>query len=83
MAFVDPRAAAWLGDCGDSMPSSAASEDTLEIGEADVSLTRLHDAVHVLLGGIGEDLSREGLRNTPKVRFVNLSQLKALRYRYS
>ena len=70
MAYVDPRAAAWLGDCGDSMPSSTASEDTLEIGEADVSLTRLQEAVRLLLGGIGEDISREGLRDTPKVGWV-------------
>ena len=67
MAFADPRAAAWLGDCGESMPSSAASEDTLEIGEADINLSRLQDAVHLILGGIGENVSREGLRDTPKV----------------
>lgn len=73
MAFVDPRAAAWLGDCGDSMPSSTASEDTLEIGEADVSLVRLQNAVHSLLSGIGEDVCREGLRDTPKASFAEIS----------
>lgn len=73
MAFVDPRAAAFYGDCSDSMPSSAASEDTLEIAEADVNVGRIQDAIHLLLRGLGEDVNREGLRDTPKVR--QLSEL--------
>ena len=67
MAFVDPRAAVCYGDCADSMPSSAASEDTLDIPDADINIGRLQDAVNLLLRGIGEDVKREGLRDTPKV----------------
>ena len=67
MAYVDPRAATCYGDCSDSMPSSAASEDTLEINEADINVSRIQEAVHMLLRGVGEDISREGLRDTPKV----------------
>lgn len=70
MAYVDPRAAAFYGDCSDSMPSSAASEDTLELAETDINLNRIQDAVQLLLRGIGEDASREGLRDTPKVGSV-------------
>lgn len=68
MGLVDPRPTAFYGDCSDSMPSSAASEDTLEIAEAEISLGRLQDSVNLLLRGIGEDIDREGLRDTPKVR---------------
>lgn len=31
-------------------------------------LARMEQAVRVLIQGLGEDLSREGLRDTPKVR---------------
>jgi len=70
MAYVDARAAICYGDCSESMPSSAASEDTLDIPESDISLARLQDAVSVLLQRIGEDTEREGLRDTPRVRFL-------------
>lgn len=78
MAYVDARAALCYGDCGDSMPSSTASEDTLDINESDISIARLQDAVGTLLRGIGEDVEREGLRDTPKVRLPVL----AVRARY-
>lgn len=50
------------------MPSSAASEDTLETADAEINLARIQEAVHLLLRGIGEEVGREGLRETPKVR---------------
>jgi len=68
VSYVDPRAAVCYGDCSESMPSSAASEDTLDLPEADISSARLQNAVSVLLQGIGEDVEREGLRDTPRVR---------------
>ena len=55
------------GDCLDTSPSSAASDDAEEICDADLSFTRLQRAVRLLLEGIGEDIDREGLRDTPKV----------------
>ena len=37
-------------------------------GERDARLLRMEAAVRTLITGIGEDLEREGLRDTPKVR---------------
>ena len=36
-------------------------------------LASLEDAVRSIIVGIGEDISREGLRDTPKVRYVGTS----------
>lgn len=55
------------GDCSDSLPSSSASEDAIEMPEQYVSTERLQSAVSLLLEGLGEDVLREGLRDTPKV----------------
>ena len=55
-------------DCLDTPPSSAASDDAEEICDADLSFTRLQGAVRLLIEGIGEDIDREGLKDTPKVK---------------
>ena len=57
-------------DCLDTPPSSAASDDAEGICDADLSFTRLQGAVRLLLEGIGEDIDREGLRETPKVNTI-------------
>lgn len=55
------------GDCSESVPSSAASEDAIDLPEPFVNSEQLRDSVTLLLKGIGEDISREGLKDTPKV----------------
>ena len=55
-----------MGASAVSTEDSGASITTADIyPEAD--LLRLQSAVRVLLSGVGEDISREGLRDTPKV----------------
>ncbi|KAL3161382.1 hypothetical protein ABBQ32_010273 [Trebouxia sp. C0010 RCD-2024] len=54
-----------MGASAVSTDDSGASVTTADIyPEAD--LLRLQNAVRVLLSGVGEDISREGLRDTPK-----------------
>ena len=56
-----------MGASAVSTDDSGASVTTADIyPEAD--LLRLQSAVRVLLSGVGEDISREGLRDTPKVQ---------------
>lgn len=56
-----------MGASAVSTDDSGASVTTADIyPEAD--LLRLQSAVTVLLSGVGEDISREGLRDTPKVQ---------------
>ena len=56
-----------MGASAISTDDSAASVTTADLyPEAD--LHRLQNAVSVLLSGVGEDISREGLQDTPKVR---------------
>ncbi len=56
-----------MGASAISTDDSGASVTTADIyPEAD--LHRLQSAVRVLLSGVGEDISREGLQDTPKVR---------------
>lgn len=49
----------------------STDDSGISTGTADVypeaDLQRLQSAVRVLLSGIGEDINREGLRDTPKV----------------
>lgn len=55
-----------MGASAVSTDDSGASVTTADIyPEAD--LQRLQSAVRVLLSGLGEDISREGLQDTPKV----------------
>lgn len=57
-----------MGASAVSTDDSGASVTTADIyPEAD--LLRLQNAVRVLLSGVGEDISREGLRDTPKVQY--------------
>ena len=57
-----------MGASAVSTDDSGASVATADIyPEAD--LLRLQSAVRVLLSGVGEDISREGLRDTPKVQY--------------
>lgn len=57
-----------MGASATSTDDSAVSTGTADVyPEAD--LHRLQGAVRVLLSGVGEDFSREGLRDTPKVLF--------------
>lgn len=69
MSLAACRDADLEADCSDTPPSSSASEDVVDIPEADISIPRLQSAVRLLLRGVGEDIDREGLRDTPKVRF--------------
>ena len=56
-----------MGASAVSTEDSGASVTTADIyPEAD--LQRLQSAVRVLLSGVGEDISREGLQDTPKVQ---------------
>ena len=53
-------------------PSAVSTDDSgASISTADIypeaDLHRLQSAVRVLLSGVGEDISREGLQDTPKV----------------
>ena len=58
-----------MGASAVSTDDSGASITTADIyPEAD--LHRLQSAVRVLLSGVGEDISREGLRDTPKVGYT-------------
>ncbi len=43
------------------------SVDVLSEPGTDVDLYKLQQAVQTLIAGIGEDIKREGLRDTPKV----------------
>ena len=70
MVLHDSHHMSVSGDCGESEPSSAASEDVLDLQEAFVNTERLRDSVSLLLNGLGEDVSREGLRDTPKVSHI-------------
>lgn len=44
------------------------SADAIEGCDPAVNLERLQDAVQALIAGVGEDVNRDGLRDTPKVR---------------
>ena len=56
-----------MGASAVSTDDSGISTNTADVyPEAD--LERLQSAVRVLLSGVGEDISREGLRDTPKVQ---------------
>ena len=45
------------------------SADVIETcTDAPVCPERLQDAVQALIAGVGEDVTRDGLRDTPKVR---------------
>lgn len=65
-----------------AMGASAVSTDEsgISTGTADVypeaDLQRLQNAVTVLLSGVGEDINREGLRDTPKACQVHCYKSK-------
>ena len=75
MSVLPDRDQEYDADCTDSPPSSAASEDVVDMCEPELSLGRLKEAVQVLLHGIGEDAAREGLRDTPRVSRVSAGGL--------
>lgn len=55
-----------------SLRQLSSTTDIASLSESDKCyLTQMQDAVEVLLKGIGEDPSREGLRDTPRVRIDN------------
>ena len=58
-----------MGASAVSTDDSGASITTADI-YPDPDLLRLQSAVRVLLSGVGEDISREGLQDTPKVQSV-------------
>lgn len=62
-----------MGASAVSTDDSGVSTTTADVyPEADPQ--RLQSAVRVLLSGVGEDINREGLRDTPKVFRVMCSQ---------
>ena len=62
-----------MGASAVSTDDSGISTNTADVyPEAD--LERLQSAVRVLLSGVGEDITREGLRDTPKVQQQSVSQ---------
>ena len=54
------------GSCLSSSSEVSAEDRISEVCE-EGSTERLQDAVRVLIQGLGEDVAREGLRDTPKV----------------
>ena len=54
------------GSCLSSSSEMSAEDRNSEVCD-DGSAERLQEAVRILIQGLGEDVSREGLRDTPKV----------------
>ena len=54
------------GSCLSSSSEMSAEDRISEVCD-DGSTERLQEAVRILIQGLGEDVSREGLRDTPKV----------------
>ena len=61
-----PASAMGAGSCLSSSSEVSAEDRISEVCE-EGSSERLQDAVRVLIQGLGEDVAREGLRDTPKV----------------
>ena len=61
-----PASVMGAGSCLSSSSEVSAEDRISEVCE-EGGAERLQDAVRVLIQGLGEDLAREGLRDTPKV----------------
>lgn len=57
------------GSCLSSSSEMSAEDRISEVCD-DGSTERLQEAVRILIQGLGEDVSREGLRDTPKVSSI-------------
>ena len=56
--------------CGSAASLSVSDASELQLELDDGQLQRMQAAVEALLVGLGEDVQRQGLRNTPKVRSI-------------
>ncbi len=54
--------------CASAASLSVSDASELQLEPDDGQLHRMQAAVEALLVGLGEDVQRQGLRNTPKVR---------------
>ena len=64
--------------CGSAASLSVSDTSELQLELDDGQLRRMQAAVEALLIALGEDVQRQGLRNTPKVRPTRATNIAGL-----